>query len=84
MTAAVVVRSMLGVSPSAYEEACGILGPESAATIVACIRERGGRINSAGGYLRALTRRAGRGEFSIGPMLMALMRANGASGLRAG
>lgn len=84
MTAAVVVRSMLGVSPSAYEEACGILGPENAATIVACILERGGHINSAGGYLRALTRRAGRGEFSIGPMLMALMRANGASGLRAG
>ncbi len=84
MTAAVVARSMLGVSPSAYEEACGILGPENAATIVACILERGGHINSAGGYLRDLSRRAARGEFSIGPMLMALMRANGASGLRAG
>ncbi|NKL21163.1 plasmid replication protein RepC [Rhizobium leguminosarum] len=84
MTAAVVVRSMLGVSRSAYEEACGILGPENAATIVACILERGGHINSAGGYLRDLTRRADRGEFSLGPMLMALIRANGASALRAG
>jgi replication initiation protein RepC len=84
MTAAVVVRSMLGVSSSAYEEACGILGPENAATIVACILERGGHINSAGGYLRDLTRRAERGEFSIGPMLMALMRGNGASGLGTG
>jgi hypothetical protein len=83
MTAAVVVRSMLGVSPSAYEEACGTLGPENVATIVACILERGGHINSAGGYLRDLTRRAERGEFSIGPMLMALMRAN-SSALRAG
>lgn len=77
MTAAVVVRSMLGVSPSAYEEACTILGPENAASVIACILERAGHINSAGGYLRDLTRRAERGEFSLGPMLMAQLRANG-------
>ncbi|NGO66640.1 replication initiation protein RepC [Rhizobium daejeonense] len=77
MTAAVVVRKMLGVSPSAYEEASSILGPENAATIMACILERGGHITSAGGYLRDLTRRAKRGEFAIGPMLMAQLRANG-------
>ncbi len=76
MTAAVVVRSMLAVSASAYEDACGILGPENAATVIACILERAGHINSAGGYLRDLTRRAERGEFSLGPMLMALVRAN--------
>jgi len=68
---------MLGVSPSAYEEAAAVLGPENAATVIACILERGGHINSAGGYLRDLTRKAGRGEFAIGPMLMALLRANG-------
>ena len=77
MGAAIVVRSMLGVSPSAYQEACEILGPENAATIMACILERGGHINSAGGYLRSLTDRARKGEFSLGPMLMALLRANG-------
>ncbi len=76
MTAAVVVRSMLAVSASAYENACAILGPENAATVIACILERAGHINSAGGYLRDLTRRAERGEFSLGPMLMALVRAN--------
>ncbi|MGA1802107.1 plasmid replication protein RepC [Rhizobium sp. HT1-10] len=76
MTAAVVVRSMLGVSPSAYEEACGIMGPENAATVIACLLERANTINSAGGYLRDLTRRAERGEFAIGPMLMSLARAN--------
>lgn len=76
MSAAVVVRSMLGVSPSAYEEASSVMGPENAATVIACILERGGHINSAGGYLRDLTRRAERGEFAIGPMLMALLRAN--------
>jgi replication initiation protein RepC len=84
MGAAVVVRSMLGVSPSAYEEACAIFGPENAATIIACILERAGHINSAGGYLRDLTSRAERGEFSLGPMLMAQIRANGPGERRAG
>jgi replication initiation protein RepC len=84
MGAAVVVRSMLGVSPSAYEEACAVFGPENAATIIACILERAGHINSAGGYLRDLTSRAERGEFSLGPMLMAQIRANGSGERRAG
>ncbi len=77
MKAAVVVRSMLGVSPSAYEEACSAMGPENAAVAMACILERSNFITSAGGYLRDLTRRSERGEFSLGPMLMALMKANG-------
>ncbi|WP_145646598.1 plasmid replication protein RepC [Rhizobium sp. SG570] len=77
MSAAVVVRSMLGVSPSAYQDACLAMGPENAATVMACILERGGHINSAGGYLRDLTRRTEAGDFAIGPMLMALMRQNG-------
>ncbi|EPR23277.1 plasmid replication protein RepC [Agrobacterium radiobacter] len=77
MTAAVVVRSMLGVSPSAYQEACEVMGPENAAVTIACILERGGHINSAGGYLRDLTSKAKRGEFSLGPVLMALLRAGG-------
>jgi replication initiation protein RepC len=84
MSAAIVVRSMLGVSPSAYEEACGILGPENAATVIACILERAGHINSAGGYLRDLTRRAERGEFSLGPMLMAQMRGQVGTKAKAG
>ena len=75
MMAAAVVRSMLGVSPSAYEEAASVMGPESAATVMACILQRGGHINSAGGYLRDLAQRAERSEFTLGPMLMALLRA---------
>ncbi|WP_245297196.1 plasmid replication protein RepC, partial [Rhizobium oryziradicis] len=78
MATAVLVRSMLGISPSAYEDACEIMGPEGAAAAIACILERGGHINSPGGYLRDLTRRAQRGEFSLGPVLMALIRANDA------
>jgi replication initiation protein RepC len=74
MAAAVVVRSMLGVSPSAYEEACEVMGQAGAAIAISCIYERAGHINSAGGYLRDLTAKARRGEFSLGPMLFALLR----------
>lgn len=84
MTAAVVVRSMLGVSPSAYQEACEVMRPEHAAATIACILERAGHINSAGGYLRDLTAKAQQGEFSLGPMLMAQMRANPGAGRKAG
>ncbi|AHK47337.1 replication protein RepC (plasmid) [Ensifer adhaerens OV14] len=83
MAAAVVVRSMLGVSPSAYQDACDAMGPENAAATMACILERAAHINSAGGYLRNLTEKARRGEFSLGPVLMALMRANSAPGRKA-
>lgn len=84
MSAAVVVRSTLGISPSAYQEACEALGPENAAVAIACILERANFINSAGGYLRDLTRRSERGEFSLGPMIMALLRASGQGSLKAG
>ncbi|TCL68437.1 plasmid replication protein RepC [Rhizobium sp. BK251] len=84
MGAAVVVRSMLGVSPSAYQRACEVMGAENAATVIACLLERAGHINSVGGYLRDLTRRAEEGEFSIGPMLMALIRSNGPVARKAG
>jgi replication initiation protein RepC len=79
MSAAVTVRQMLGVSPSAYEEACEVLGQAGAAIAIACIYERASQINSAGGYLRDLTAKARRGEFSLGPMLFAALRANGMS-----
>ncbi|WP_107676132.1 plasmid replication protein RepC [Agrobacterium sp. LAD9] len=76
MSAAVVVRSMLGVTPSAYQEACEVMGPENAAVAMACILQRISTIKSAGGYLRDLTRRAAVGEFSLGPMIFALLKAN--------
>ncbi|MFK0161214.1 plasmid replication protein RepC [Rhizobium sp. NPDC090279] len=76
LSASIIVRSMLDISPGAYQEACGIMGTENAATVVACILQRAPHINSAGGYLRNLTRRTKKGEFAIGPMLMSLLRAN--------
>ncbi|MBP1883878.1 hypothetical protein J2Z50_002167 [Ensifer mexicanus] len=81
MTAAIVVRSMLNVSANAYDEACSVLGCENTATIVACILERAEQITSPGGYLRELTRRAQRQEFSLGPMVVALSRAKRSAGV---
>ncbi|MFB9910524.1 plasmid replication protein RepC [Rhizobium paknamense] len=77
LAAAVVVRSTLGISPSAFEEACEVMGPEAAAITIACMLERAGHIHSPGGYLRGLTAKARKGEFSVGPPLMALLRLNG-------
>jgi replication initiation protein RepC len=70
---AAMVRSMLGISPSAWEDARSAMGEIPAAIVVAAILQRGAAINSAGGYLRGLTTRARDGKFSLGPMLMALI-----------
>lgn len=77
MGAAVTARSVFGVSPSAYQEACEVLGQEKAAIVIACILQRAEHINSVGGYLRVLTDKAKAGEFSLWPMLLAQLRANG-------
>lgn len=79
MITAAQVRGYLGVSPSAYEDACHVMGQEIAAVVIACILQRAQHIESAGGYLRVLTEKARAGEFSVGPMLMAALRANGAT-----
>jgi replication initiation protein RepC len=77
MGAAVTARAVFGVSPSAYQDACEVLGQERAAIVIACILQRAEHITSAGGYLRVLTDKAKAGEFSLWPMLLAQVRANG-------
>ena len=72
---AAVVRSMLGISPSAWDAAQSVMGEIPAAVVVATILQRGAAIMSAGGYLRELTRKAAVGEFTLWPMLMALIGA---------
>ena len=73
LATAEVVRPMLGISPSAWEDARAGMGAAQAAMLVAAILQRGTAIASAGGYVRALTRRAEEGGFSVAPMLMALI-----------
>lgn len=75
VAAAELARPMLGISPSAWREACGVLGERQAAITLAAIYQRADQINSAGGYLRSLTDRARDGKFSTWPMVMALLRA---------
>jgi len=71
--AAALVRPMLGISPSAWLDAQSVMGEVEASIVLAAILQKGETVASAGGYLRALTRRAEAGEFSVGPMLMALI-----------
>lgn len=79
MATALQVGRYLGVSPSAYKEALDQLGQETSAITIACILQRAHHIQSAGGYLRLLTRKARKGEFSVGPMLMACVKATSRS-----
>ncbi|MBG0807939.1 replication initiation protein RepC [Methylosinus sp. H3A] len=72
--AAATVRSALGVSPDAWSQALDVLGEHDASIVIAAILQRGEEIKSAGGYLRVLTEKARAGEFSLGPVLMALLR----------
>ncbi|CCF22033.1 Replication initiator RepC (plasmid) [Pseudorhizobium banfieldiae] len=67
------VRPAMGISASAWEEAQRFMGPEQASIAVAAMLERFEDIRSPGGYLRALTAKAAEGEFSCGPMVMALI-----------
>ncbi|WP_036288777.1 plasmid replication protein RepC [Methylosinus sp. PW1] len=80
--AAATVRSALGVSPDAWSQALDVLGEHDAAIVIAAILQRGEEIKSAGGYLRVLTEKARAGEFSLGPVLMALLRGKAAKAAR--
>ena len=71
--AACHVRPAMGISASAWEEAQRFMGPEQASIVVSAMLERFEDIRSPGGYLRALTAKAAAGEFSCGPMVMALI-----------
>ena len=83
VSTAAVVRSALGVSPSAWEDACQAMGEGEAATVIAAILQKGEAIKSPGGYLRSLTEKAKAGKFSTGPIIMALWRTRKRDPLRA-
>jgi replication initiation protein RepC len=72
LAAAEVVRSMLGISPSAWAAARKAMGDIPAAIVIGAMLERAEAIRSPGGYLRDLTGKAEKGRFSIQPMLNAL------------
>ncbi|MEQ9565893.1 MAG: plasmid replication protein RepC, partial [Pseudomonadales bacterium] len=61
-----VVRPMMGISPSAWDEAKRYMGPEEASVVIVAMLERFADIRSPGGYLRTLSSKAAIGEFSCG------------------
>nr|WP_252393886.1 plasmid replication protein RepC [Candidatus Rhodoblastus alkanivorans] len=69
-----LARAALGISADAWREAQETMGAGDAAVIIAAILQKGEAIGSPGGYLRALSAKARAKEFSIGPVLMALLR----------
>jgi replication initiation protein RepC len=75
LAVAETARPVLGISPSAWEEAQVAMGEQQAAIALAAIHQRADQIRSPGGYLRNLTERAKDGKFSTWPMIMALLRA---------
>ncbi|MEO1458516.1 MAG: plasmid replication protein RepC [Pseudomonadota bacterium] len=75
--AAHFVRGMMGVSPSAWDEAIVEMGEVPASVTLACMLERITEIRSPGGYLRSLSRKAAAGTFSPIPMVTALLNTSG-------
>lgn len=72
--AAEAVRPMMGISPTAWEDAKQTMGAAEASVVLAVMLERIVDIRSPGGYLRSLSAKAAVGAFSSGPMVMSLMR----------
>jgi len=70
-----LARPVLGISPSAWEDAKIAMGEGPAAVTLAVIYQKQDAVRSPGGYLRNLTERAKEGKFSVLPMVMALLRA---------
>ena len=73
MKAAELVRAMLGISPDAWRDAVETMGQADASIVVAAILQKGDEVRFPGGYLRALTEKKREGQFSVGPILMALI-----------
>lgn len=74
-----IVSGFLGISHSAYQEAIAFIGTENASTVIAWILQKLPSINSPGGYLRSLTKKARAGGFSITQLLFSGMKTNGST-----
>lgn len=68
------VRGLMGVSPSAWEEAVEVMGNITASLTLGCMLERSSEIRNPGGYLRALVCKARVNQFTPIGMLMAILK----------
>ena len=64
----------IGISPSAWAEACRLMGPDTAALAVLIIaaKRRRGLVWQPGGYLRGMTRKWAGGALNLRPALFGL------------
>ncbi len=76
VSAAEIMRLSIGLSETAYADACGRLGRQAAAAILAVVAEKALRdpekISSPGGYFRACCDRAGEGKLALARSLFGL------------
>tara|TARA_R110002020_G_scaffold70506_21_gene182967 strand:- start:2669 stop:3841 length:1173 start_codon:yes stop_codon:yes gene_type:complete len=70
--AAGTVAPMMGITVGVWNEAVRDMGAGQAAAVVAAMLERFDRIQSPGGYLRSLSRKAAAQQFSCRKMIAAL------------
>jgi replication initiation protein RepC len=68
------LRQQLGISRSAWIDACQAMGRYQAATAVAVIAAKGKTIRSPGGYLRGMVGRAQTGELHLSNSVWGLAR----------
>lgn len=68
------LRGMIGISPSAWEDAVDAMGPEIAGITVCCLLQRIDDIRAPGGYLRKLTEQARDSKYSVSRVVMALIQ----------
>ena len=73
--AANFARSRLGVSPSAWREACEVMGSDAASFAIAVVASRAdaGEVRNAGGYLRGIVAAARKEELDLGRSLWGLV-----------
>ncbi|WP_337269107.1 plasmid replication protein RepC [Oryzifoliimicrobium ureilyticus] len=69
LSACSVVRSMIGLPLSTFEQACNVMGRVNAATIIACILQRFDKIDVPQAYFQHLLRKTGEGKFSVTDLL---------------
>jgi replication initiation protein RepC len=69
-----VVMKMFSIPLPLYAKASVVMGEQVALAVIAYILQKGGQIESAGGYLQSLIKKAAEGAFSLDPLLMALLR----------
>src|SRR4051794_2459181 len=74
LAAAELARSSLGISPDAWREAIDVMGRFEAAVATAFILDRVDTIRSPGGYLRALTDKAGMGGYSPWALVLSTLK----------